>query len=423
MEIEDDDVNGVDGDGANGVEGDDESREVRVINRSFSLGEYDSSWTRIERYLFIEIYNVIKNFYLSKDKDLIESFSDESIMVKLPVDMLDKKLFKPKNKAMQIMSAADGLTNKRVKRQTTDKSGQLGFDFIAMFPRIRYDPAQDRKYLYVRIPSEVYEEMVPIESYCQLDLILLGELASGNTIRLYEVFKSHAFRHKFTISFSDLRKQMGFWEMNKYPEWRRFNNNVLKPAVEDINNHKEYDIEVNYTKKRGKEDIQFTVISHRTVDSEAIKVAKFNDPIDAETREPNMLQDKYISTLLNNCGKVVELSNKRELREWIISDLISQQQKQKGKYEFTASMGAISKQIRAKIYKEPFAHKHLFKEIIFNDEIHEDIKKLYNKNELQKIRDTYTDEVISAHRYGYLIDVFFEEGVTESTPNNKGGDD
>jgi hypothetical protein len=33
-------------------------RELRVVNRDFSLGEYGQSWTNLERYLFIEIYNV-----------------------------------------------------------------------------------------------------------------------------------------------------------------------------------------------------------------------------------------------------------------------------------------------------------------------------------------------------------------------------
>jgi plasmid replication initiation protein len=83
-----------------------------------------------------------------------------------------------------------------------------------------------------------------------LDLKLLSEFGSGNTIRLYEIFKSYAFKKKFDIGFNELRKQLGFFNEGNYQEWKYFNAKVLKPAVKDINSYKQFDIEVFYEKKR-----------------------------------------------------------------------------------------------------------------------------------------------------------------------------
>lgn len=395
------------------INSEDQSREVRIINRNFSLGEYDESWTKVERYLFIEIYNVIKEFYLSKKDTLIQSFSDESITVKLPVYLLDKKLFDSKNRSRQLRDAADGLMNKRIKYTTEDEDGQFGFDFITMFPRIRYMPKEDKKHMYIRIPSEVFEEMVPIESFCQLDLLLLAELNSGNTIRLYEIFKSYAFRREFSIEVDELRKKLGFFEQGKYKEWKYFNNQVLKPAVQDINDHKQYDIEVEYEKARGKDVINFKIITHAKLSSSNVRALSLDARINPETQEPNMIQRKYIATTLKHCQSTVVISDPNEMNFWIITDLIRQQEKQGEEFNFKRSMNAISKQIREGKYTQPYSHRYraIDAEIVFNDEAHEDIKNLYNKNKLDEIREKYSDEQLKAYRFGYLIDMFLEEDI------------
>jgi hypothetical protein len=61
------------------------NKDVRCLNRTFSLGEYKESWTKLERYLFIEIYNVLNNFS-SISAANITTFSAESILLTLPVN-------------------------------------------------------------------------------------------------------------------------------------------------------------------------------------------------------------------------------------------------------------------------------------------------------------------------------------------------
>lgn len=335
------------------------ARETRVVNRNFSLAEYGSGWTKIERYLFIELYNVIKDFYMAKSDHLVKDFNSESITVVLPVDLLDQKLFKIKNRTEQLSSASKGLMEKTISSISTDESGQTGFYFINMFVYIKYDPTVNKKHLEVKIPKEIYSDMIPIESYCQLDLKLLSAFTSGNTIRLYEVFKSYAFKTQFTITFSDLRKKLGFYNEGKYEEWKHFNNKVLKAAVLDINKHKEFDIEVFYKKARGSENVEFQIVQHHKDQPITTMVLSLEQWIDSNTRTLNMIQAKYITTLIKNCDPKGLISNIDELNEWIISDLLVQQEKQGDEFDFKKSANAISKQIREGVYTQPYAHKHL----------------------------------------------------------------
>lgn len=382
-----------------------EERELRVLNRKFSMAEYSESWTKLERYLFIEIYNVIKCFYLSESSENIKTFSSDSISLTLPISELDSSLFKPKNKQRDLLSAAKGLSDKRISLVTIDKDGQYGFDFISIFPRITYTPSKDKKNMYVKIPSEIFEQMVPIESYCQLDLKLLSVFASGNTIRLYEIFKSYAFKKSFEIGFNELRKQLGFFTEGNYQEWKHFNAKVLKPAVQNINNYKEYDIEVFYEKPRGLDKIEFKIKTHKVHDVRKINVLNINESIDLTSRTPNLIQQKYIETVIANCKNKIGVSNEDELKDWIISDLINQQKKERGKIDFKRCMNEVSKQLRMGLYTEPYSHKHINnEEVAFDPVIYETIKTLALKGNYTEIKEKYTVEQIKANNFCFILE-------------------
>jgi hypothetical protein len=381
-----------------------ENRELRAVNRQFSLGEYGQSWTKLERYLFIEIYNVIKEFYTSVSDANIKTFSSESIFLTLPIDKLDKKLFKPSQKNRDLMNAAEGLSKKQINLKTLDEEGRHGFDFISMFPRIKFNPSEDKNNMYVKIQSEVYEKMIPIESYCLLDLKMISEFNSGNTVRLYEIFKSYAFRKTIPLTFDSLRKKLGFFNEGVYPEWKHFNAKVLKKAVEDINTHKEFDIEVFYKKKKGMQEIEFSIITHKEHKQSHIPILNLNETI--INRTPNLIQSKHIKTTLMYCNQASKNKlNIKELTEWIISDLISSQAKKGIDFDFKHSMNAISDQLRRKVFTKPFSHRHLAAqdEIIFSDVIYEKIKKLVNEGEIQEVLDSYSNEEIKANQFGYIL--------------------
>ena len=375
-------------------------REFRVINRDFSLGEYGQSWTKLERYLFIEIYNVIKDFYLSASDENIKTFSSESILLTLPVNRLDKSLFKASQKNRDLMKAAEGLSKKQINLKSLDEEGQWSFRFISMFPEICYEPSKDKNKILIRIPNSIYEQMVPIESYCQLDLKLLSEFGSGNTIRLYEIFKSYAFKKNFNMEFNELRKQLGFFNEGNYEEWKHFNAKVLKPAVKDINSHKQYDIEVFYEKKRGLDKVSFTIKTHRRQDVNKIQVLNLNEEINELSRTPNLIQKKYIETVVSFCKQKAQITNEIELTDWIITDLINQQQDTP--LDFKRCMNEISKQLRMGIYSEPYSHKYLAPtKYEFDPVIYEEMKKM--EREGADIQAKFNVEQIKANHFGHLL--------------------
>lgn len=383
----------------------DEDRELRILNRNFSLGEYGDSWSKMERYLFIEIYDTIKNFFLAESDENIVEYGSTHIKIKIPVKEIKQKFFKGGNKRRQLLDVAESLSQKQISMINIEDDGQYGFDFITMFPRISYNPAVNKNDMYVEIHSGVYEEMVPIESYCQLDLKLLGEFNSGNTIRLYEIFKSYAFRRSFDITFNDLRKKLGFFNEGSYEEWKHFNAKVLKPAVQNINNYKEYDIEVFYEKPRGLDKIEFNIKTHKVHDVRKINVLNLNEAIDPATRTPNLIQQKYIETVLSFCKKKTKITNEVELMDWIISDLINQQQKSEEQVDFKRMMNEISQQIRMDIYTQPYSHKHLvIDEITFDSVIYEEIKKMEREGLHDSIKDQYSSEQIRANNFGFILD-------------------
>lgn len=397
-----------------------DDRDLRAINRDFTTSEYNESWTKIERYLFIEIYNIIKDFYISKDDSSIQSMTEDNITIKLPISLISTKLIKTKNRVTQLMEASAGLMSKQIRLITEDATGQKGFDFITIFPRITYDPSKDKKHMFIRIQSEIYEKMVPIEKFALLNLKLIDKINKGNSIRLYEIFKSNAFRRKFSIKFDDLRKQLGFYRLGVHKEWKHFNYQVLQVAVNEINSRKEYDIEVSYEKKRGSDKIDFTVITHAVQKTLKDRMLSLDAPIDPDTRQPNMLQNKYIDTTMNNCRRVVDIANPAELREWIISDLINFQKKAEQNsevFEFKRAMNAISKQVRMNKYSEPYSHKYLGvneKDPQFDDKIYRDIKSLEYQGNFQEIRNKFTDAVLIANRCDYLIEMFEIENIQKA---------
>ncbi len=383
-----------------------ELKEIRLVNKQFSLGEYDQAWSKIERYLFIEIYDTVKDFFMDKADENISEFGSNHITVKVPVKLIREKFLRGGNKAKQLLDVADSLSKKRVGfTKKAENSDEIGFRFVTMFPQIAYNPNSKNQELFVEIHSAVYEEMVPIESYCQLELKLLTEFTSGNTIRLYEIFKSHSFRDNFSIQFDELRGMLGFRVAGKYAEWKYFNAQVLKPAVKNINHYKEYDIEVSYKKVRGDDRIDFHITSHKKHKFNPVTVLNLSQSIDPDTREPNRIQRKYIETVINTCARKVEITNKDELKEWIISDIISQQQKQGADFNWKKSLNEISKQIRFGHYTEPYSHKYLaIGSAKFDEGTYQKIKTLESRGYYKKIRKMFTDEQIRANRFGFILD-------------------
>ncbi|WP_198266689.1 hypothetical protein, partial [sulfur-oxidizing endosymbiont of Gigantopelta aegis] len=124
-----------------------------------------------------------------------------------------------------------------------------------------------------------------------------------------------------------------------------------------------------------------------------------------ETREPNRIQRKYIETVIETCAKRVEITNKGELREWIVSDIINQQQNTDTEFNWKKALNEISKQIRFGQYTEPYCHKYLADSSAkFDEDIYQKIKTLESRGYYKKIKEMFTEEQIIANRFGFILD-------------------
>jgi hypothetical protein len=122
-----------------------------------------------------------------------------------------------------------------------------------------------------------------------------------------------------------------------------------------------------------------------------------------------MIQDKYIETVISYCDVKAKISDKDELKEWIITDIVMQQKKKGNDFNFKHALNSISKQIALGQYTEPYAHKHISTKLSFSDETYAEIMEMERKGEIKAIRERYTDEEIKLHRFSYILDINLNE--------------
>ena len=187
-------------------------KKKRLLNKKFALSRYSEPWSKLERHLFIEIYNSLKDFYIGFSDSNIKEFNQNNMLVRLPLNHLNLTLFKKSNLSRDLPNICDRISSKKISFTTKNEG-----EFVTIFPKVKYNKKEG--FIEFFMFNSIYDEMLPIESYCQLNFNILGQLESGNAIRLYEIFKAYGFLNNFTIKIDVLRKKMGFFDTNKYCEW------------------------------------------------------------------------------------------------------------------------------------------------------------------------------------------------------------
>lgn len=123
--------------------------------------------------------------------------------------------------------------------------------------------------VYVRFHEKIWDFLFDLkERYTQYHLSEVLVFKNKYAIRLFEILRSHftqaeldqGTEKEITLSLDHLRKQLC---VSAYPEWKEFNRNVIKKAVDEINLYTEQ-MKVEYTtRKTGRfvSEICFTVYS------------------------------------------------------------------------------------------------------------------------------------------------------------------
>ena len=121
--------------------------------------------------------------------------------------------------------------------------------------------------VYVKFHEKLWPYLFDLrERYTQYRLEEVLVFRSKYSIRLFEILRSHITQDELTrgeekqviISVEQLRKQL---EITAYPSWKEFNRNVIKKAVDEINQYSE-DMSITYeTYRTGRtiDRISFTI--------------------------------------------------------------------------------------------------------------------------------------------------------------------
>lgn len=123
--------------------------------------------------------------------------------------------------------------------------------------------------VYVRFHEKIWDFLFDLkERYTQYHLSEVLVFKNKYAIRLFEILRSYFTQEELnngtekhiTISLEHLREQLC---VSAYPEWKEFNRNVIRKAVDEINQYTEQ-MKVYYTTgKTGRfvSEIRFTIVS------------------------------------------------------------------------------------------------------------------------------------------------------------------
>lgn len=119
----------------------------------------------------------------------------------------------------------------------------------------------------VEISSKVFPYLVGLtEKFTEYELWQILPMKSAFSIALFELLKSHSYKHTIAVSLDDLRKYLGIPD-NKYSDFRNFSRRVLNTAKKEINELT--DIIVSWEGVRDGKSyawVRFTIESKQNVD-------------------------------------------------------------------------------------------------------------------------------------------------------------
>ena len=107
-------------------------------------------------------------------------------------------------------------------------------------------------HVLARLTPDVLPYLVDLkERYTTQSLMYLVELRTAYQYRLYEIFRSYAYRYGCYLSFEEL-KQMLVIDQDQYQLVGHFVSRVLKPALKDINAVTDIQVDIERNERRGR---------------------------------------------------------------------------------------------------------------------------------------------------------------------------
>lgn len=196
---------------------------------------------------------VVKSNVLLKDARYKLSATDQKIIIFLISKILaDEKDFKHMRMTVQeyctltnIKRGGNG--DKKIKasiKTLSDKSWWFKDDNgDTLFRWIDTARITPEGYIDIVLSDSLRPYLLELEkNFTKYELINVLTLKSKHSIRLYELFKSNLWLHKWMVSIAELKEILNIED--KYKEYKDFNKRVIAPSVREISKYT--DIQVEY---------------------------------------------------------------------------------------------------------------------------------------------------------------------------------
>ena len=168
----------------------------------------------------------------------------------------------PKVRATYYADIAESLLRKIIKIPYKG-----GFKAFTLFNRVVFARESDEHPYYFEI--DAHEDAMPLlfdlrRNFFKYELWNALRLRGKNQLRMYEILKQYEFLGYRTIAVQDLKEQLGI-DMNDYPEYKFFKQNVLEPCrkalaeLTDIS----YTYEPHSKKGRKIHELKFTITKNK----------------------------------------------------------------------------------------------------------------------------------------------------------------
>lgn len=140
-----------------------------------------------------------------------------------------------------------GDTYKRVKdsiETLSDKSWWIKYDKgERLFRWIDTADLEHESYVDIVLSESLRPYLLELrENFTKYELINVIVLRSKHSIRLYEIFKSHLWLHKWKVSLEEFKEILSL--SDKYDDYRNLRRKVIDPSVKEISKYT--DISITY---------------------------------------------------------------------------------------------------------------------------------------------------------------------------------
>jgi hypothetical protein len=223
-----------------------------------------------EQKLFVMIISLL---------DKVEEKPNDFPILKIPIRKILEIIYSDNNHK-EVKKALDKMVNKVIKLKGITEKGKEITKWYPIFSKAEY--IEGSSYITVQFHKELMPLLLALKNeFTKLPVRYCVELKSKYSIRLYELFKKYENTGHRVDSYEELRDKLGI-EEERYKEYKKFEEKILKPSVKEIN--EKTDISIEYKKIRTKRKI-----SH----IEFFIAKKHNEPEEFVTGKPKATPDLW----------------------------------------------------------------------------------------------------------------------------------